>query len=209
MRQPSCLLLPLSLSLSHTHTHTLYISIFTHTLSLSLPPPPPSLSASLSSAYSGQSNSASLSVSDCRGIVKTLVCGMKTITWGAGSCKLPGSTVDYCKTFLLFIPHTLYPTLHTPYFIPHTSCPILHTPYFICHTSYPILHAPRFIPHTSYPILHTPLLSRIISQTFIQKNCLKLLTCEYVYILQNSEKGALPLILSVHDPAIIMGVVYA
>ena len=37
-----------------------------------------------------------LSVSDCRGIVKTLVCGMKTITWGAGSCKIPGK-VDFCK----------------------------------------------------------------------------------------------------------------
>ena len=37
----------------------------------------------------------SLSVSDCRGIVKTLVCGMKTITWGAGSCKVPGTTVDF------------------------------------------------------------------------------------------------------------------
>ena len=38
-----------------------------------------------------------LSVSDCRGIVKTLVCGMKTITWGAGSCKIPGK-VDFCKS---------------------------------------------------------------------------------------------------------------
>ena len=38
-----------------------------------------------------------LSVSDCRGIVKTLVCGMKTITWGAGSCKIPGTTADFCK----------------------------------------------------------------------------------------------------------------
>lgn len=35
------------------------------------------------------------SLPDCRAIVKTLVCGMKTITWGAGSCRLPGSTVDY------------------------------------------------------------------------------------------------------------------
>ena len=38
-----------------------------------------------------------LSVSDCHGIVKTLVCGMKTITWGAGSCKIPGTTADFCK----------------------------------------------------------------------------------------------------------------
>lgn len=37
------------------------------------------------------------SLPDCRAIVKTLVCGMKTITWGAGSCRLPGSTVDYGK----------------------------------------------------------------------------------------------------------------
>ena len=38
------------------------------------------------------------SVPDCRGMVKTLVCGMKTITWGAGSCKLPGSAIDYCES---------------------------------------------------------------------------------------------------------------
>ncbi|XP_065834052.1 transformation/transcription domain-associated protein-like isoform X2 [Oscarella lobularis] len=31
-----------------------------------------------------------LSASDCRILVKTLVCGVKTITWGAGSCKAPG-----------------------------------------------------------------------------------------------------------------------
>ncbi|XP_077870553.1 transformation/transcription domain-associated protein [Saccoglossus kowalevskii] len=30
------------------------------------------------------------SVSDCRSLVKTLVCGVKTITWGVGSCKAPG-----------------------------------------------------------------------------------------------------------------------
>lgn len=41
------------------------------------------------------SQPSGLSVPDCRGIVKTLVCGMKTITWGAGSCRLPGSTVDF------------------------------------------------------------------------------------------------------------------
>ncbi|XP_074658755.1 transformation/transcription domain-associated protein-like [Tubulanus polymorphus] len=29
------------------------------------------------------------SVADCRGLVKTLVCGVKTITWGAASCKSP------------------------------------------------------------------------------------------------------------------------
>ena len=36
-----------------------------------------------------------VSVTDCRTMVKTLVCGMKTITWGAGSCKVPGSSIDY------------------------------------------------------------------------------------------------------------------
>lgn len=30
-------------------------------------------------------------ITDCRGMVKTLVSGMKTIVWGAGSCKLPGN----------------------------------------------------------------------------------------------------------------------
>ena len=31
-------------------------------------------------------------ITDCRGMVKTLVSGMKTIVWGAGSCKLAGSS---------------------------------------------------------------------------------------------------------------------
>ncbi|XP_019648042.1 PREDICTED: transformation/transcription domain-associated protein-like [Branchiostoma belcheri] len=38
----------------------------------------------------GQFNN--FSVSDCRSLVKTLVCGVKTITWGAQSCKTPGET---------------------------------------------------------------------------------------------------------------------
>lgn len=41
-----------------------------------------------------------LTVSDCRGLVKTLVCGMKTITWGVGSCKVPGTTVDFCESIM-------------------------------------------------------------------------------------------------------------
>ncbi len=45
------------------------------------------------------------SVPDCRGMVKTLVCGMKTITWGAGSCKLPGSAIDYCESGITYIVH--------------------------------------------------------------------------------------------------------
>ncbi|XP_070565955.1 transformation/transcription domain-associated protein-like isoform X2 [Ptychodera flava] len=32
------------------------------------------------------------SVSDCRSLVKTLVCGVKTITWGVGTCKAPGDS---------------------------------------------------------------------------------------------------------------------
>jgi len=31
----------------------------------------------------------SYSVVDCRGLVKTLVSGVKTITWGVASCKTP------------------------------------------------------------------------------------------------------------------------
>jgi transformation/transcription domain-associated protein len=34
------------------------------------------------------SQAGSYSVSDCRGLVKTLVCGVKTITWGCASCKV-------------------------------------------------------------------------------------------------------------------------
>jgi hypothetical protein len=34
------------------------------------------------------SQAANYSVTDCRGLVKTLVCGVKTITWGCASCKV-------------------------------------------------------------------------------------------------------------------------
>ena len=40
----------------------------------------------------GSAASTYISVADCRGIVKTLVCGMKTITWGA---KLPTPSSDF------------------------------------------------------------------------------------------------------------------
>ena len=39
----------------------------------------------------GPSPTNTFSVPDCRSMVKTLVCGVKTITWGAGSCKVSGS----------------------------------------------------------------------------------------------------------------------
>lgn len=34
-------------------------------------------------------------VSDCRSLVKTLVCGVKTITWGITSCKAPGGEKEH------------------------------------------------------------------------------------------------------------------
>jgi transformation/transcription domain-associated protein len=38
------------------------------------------------------SQSANYSVADCRALVKTLVCGVKTITWGCTSCKTDAAT---------------------------------------------------------------------------------------------------------------------
>lgn len=38
-------------------------------------------------------------VSDCRSLVKTLVCGVKTITWGITSCKAPGGESKTAETF--------------------------------------------------------------------------------------------------------------
>ena len=48
----------------------------------------------LSVFFSGSSSKDNLSVADYREMVKTLVCGVKTITWGAGSCKLSGG--NFC-----------------------------------------------------------------------------------------------------------------
>ncbi|XP_064456550.1 transformation/transcription domain-associated protein-like isoform X2 [Ornithodoros turicata] len=36
----------------------------------------------------------SYTVSDCRSLVKTLVCGVKTITWGIGTCRVPGGSLE-------------------------------------------------------------------------------------------------------------------
>ncbi|KAH6938472.1 hypothetical protein HPB50_009619 [Hyalomma asiaticum] len=45
-------------------------------------------SASLADLKEEKNNS--YTVADCRSLVKTLVCGVKTITWGIGTCKMPG-----------------------------------------------------------------------------------------------------------------------
>uniref|UniRef100_A0A8B9KAA6 Transformation/transcription domain-associated protein n=1 Tax=Astyanax mexicanus TaxID=7994 RepID=A0A8B9KAA6_ASTMX len=47
----------------------------------SLPPPAPP---------TPKEDKQTFQVSDCRSLVKTLVCGVKTITWGITSCKAPG-----------------------------------------------------------------------------------------------------------------------
>lgn len=39
-------------------------------------------------------------VSDCRSLVKTLVCGVKTITWGITSCKAPGGKMVLSQRIL-------------------------------------------------------------------------------------------------------------
>jgi len=50
-----------------------------------------------------------MAVTDCRSLVRTLVCGVKTITWGAGSCKVAkdpnsGSTVIHPPSSKQFFP---------------------------------------------------------------------------------------------------------
>lgn len=40
-------------------------------------------------------------VSDCRSLVKTLVCGVKTITWGITSCKAPGGKMVVAKSSVI------------------------------------------------------------------------------------------------------------
>lgn len=52
-------------------------------------PAPPSTAASFDRANEKE-DKQTFQVSDCRSLVKTLVCGVKTITWGITSCKAPG-----------------------------------------------------------------------------------------------------------------------
>ena len=66
-----------------------------------------------------------LSVTDCRGIVKTLVCGMKTITWGAGSCKVPGAAVDFCKFVSMYA--YMYCSQHVHVWL--TRLPLMEPPF--------------------------------------------------------------------------------
>ncbi|XP_035826346.1 transformation/transcription domain-associated protein isoform X2 [Aplysia californica] len=40
------------------------------------------------------------SVSECRSLMKTLVCGVKTITWGILNCKAPNSNIGSSKTLM-------------------------------------------------------------------------------------------------------------
>ena len=47
------------------------------------PPPPARIGLSAGGA-------TTYSVVDCRNLVKTLICGVKTITWGCASCKVSG-----------------------------------------------------------------------------------------------------------------------
>ncbi|XP_076025723.1 transformation/transcription domain-associated protein isoform X2 [Genypterus blacodes] len=50
-------------------------------------PPPPTTSFD---RQGEKEDKQTFQVSDCRSLVKTLVCGVKTITWGITSCKAPG-----------------------------------------------------------------------------------------------------------------------
>ncbi|KAM5151825.1 transformation/transcription domain-associated protein [Mantella aurantiaca] len=54
-------------------------------------------------------------VTDCRSLVKTLVCGVKTITWGITSCKAPGVWLEYRKNKIaLIFSLALWRTLRNP-----------------------------------------------------------------------------------------------
>ncbi|XP_015774341.1 PREDICTED: transformation/transcription domain-associated protein-like [Acropora digitifera] len=69
------------------------------------------LQKTTASSPAGPSPTNTFSVPDCRSMVKTLVCGVKTITWGAGSCKVSGTDVNApastqtSKTFLPWETH--------------------------------------------------------------------------------------------------------
>uniref|UniRef100_A0A4W6FBR2 Transformation/transcription domain-associated protein n=1 Tax=Lates calcarifer TaxID=8187 RepID=A0A4W6FBR2_LATCA len=50
----------------------------------------PGVPATPTPATTPKEDKQTFQVSDCRSLVKTLVCGVKTITWGITSCKAPG-----------------------------------------------------------------------------------------------------------------------
>lgn len=62
------------------------------------PPQPPAASFDRSGE---KEDKQTFQVSDCRSLVKTLVCGVKTITWGITSCKAPGGEPKENHYFIL------------------------------------------------------------------------------------------------------------
>lgn len=71
-----------------------------------VPPAPPS-STPFDKA-GDKEDKQTFQVSDCRSLVKTLVCGVKTITWGITSCKAPGG-----QSFWLVVNRKCIPSLIT------------------------------------------------------------------------------------------------
>jgi hypothetical protein len=61
------------------------------------------------------------SVTDCRSLVKTLVSGVKTITWGTASCKAPGMGESVRLLHCFFILQSLFQMLPSPR--TSSSCP--------------------------------------------------------------------------------------
>lgn len=66
------------------------------------PPPPPTPATPVTPApvppfekqgEKDKEDKQTFQVTDCRSLVKTLVCGVKTITWGITSCKAPGGNL--------------------------------------------------------------------------------------------------------------------
>lgn len=72
-----------------------------------IPPPAPPTPVTVTpqppaTPFGEKEDKQTFQVSDCRSLVKTLVCGVKTITWGITSCKAPGgewghTSGTYCK----------------------------------------------------------------------------------------------------------------
>lgn len=77
------------------------------TPTITLPPPaPPTPVSSAPSATpfdrtGEKEDKQTFQVSDCRSLVKTLVCGVKTITWGITSCKAPGGE-NFVVSFVMY-----------------------------------------------------------------------------------------------------------
>lgn len=135
------------------------------------PPPPPTPATPVTPApvppfekqgEKDKEDKQTFQVTDCRSLVKTLVCGVKTITWGITSCKAPGGnpppeffrqTVFFTEWVFIFIDLLCRlfsrSSVHSQQAVTAQRNPDLHKTCQICNAGFRYLSGKEAPPHQS------------------------------------------------------------